>query len=449
MLNNQYSFVRRADSFITKARSFLTNTQQDIQEVSPGGCYRAIWCRDAAYILKEQFLSGNVNKSMQQAFQIWSHQIKPDGDKLVCGRGSPKMSYTPAPVPHETKREFAGALPTTIYQEGFSEVYAENPDLDSTGLMISSTSWILARALKNGQLAPEVINSMQQSSDEWSAMQNSFGTSDPMLMIELVIDRMENAIQFMARRDVDNDALLEQTYNEDWMDTALRAGKVVYSQACWISALNEFSALQSVIGKDVDSARTREMATRAIRAVESNLWSEGDRSYIDHENTIDGWRPSMLTQDVSLYLVALTDYHAGFGDDLACTSEIALTYKRANLTLDAIRNRTWKDNWPLVSEAELRRTGPGLFGIHNYHNWTFWPWTTAIEMLARGRFGRVEECELLLTILGSENDMSKHAFWEWINPITSVGSGAFPFRTGVSAIRIAISDILENLAPKL
>jgi hypothetical protein len=37
-------------------------------------------------------------------------------------------------------KEFEGALPTTIYQAGFSEVYGQSPDIDSTALMLSTTS---------------------------------------------------------------------------------------------------------------------------------------------------------------------------------------------------------------------------------------------------------------------------------------------------------------------
>jgi hypothetical protein len=69
-------------------------------------------------------------------------------------------------------------------------------------------------------------------------------------------------------------------------------------------------------------------------------------------------------------------------------------------------------------------------------------------MLARGRFGRVEECDILLSVLASESQLHKHALCEWVNPITSEGNGAFPFRTGLSAVRIAISDILEKMGPK-
>jgi hypothetical protein len=41
------------------------------------------------------------------------------------------------------------------------------------------------------------------------------------------------------------------------------------------------------------------------------------------------------------------------------------------------------------------------------------------------------------------------AFYEWINPITDEGNGAFPFRTGISAVRISVVDILNNIRRRL
>ena len=59
-----------------KARMFLQKTQEHVlQGINPGGIYQAIWCRDAAYILRDWFLSGNIDATMQQIYQIWSHQI--------------------------------------------------------------------------------------------------------------------------------------------------------------------------------------------------------------------------------------------------------------------------------------------------------------------------------------------------------------------------------------
>jgi hypothetical protein len=71
--------------------------------------------------------------------------------------------------------------------------------------------------------------------------------------------------------------------------------------------------------------------------------------------------------------------------------------------------------------------------------------TTVIEMLDRSRFNRDGECNALLSKLASESHPHIHALYEWINPITDEGSGSYPFRTGITTIRIAIADILEKI----
>jgi len=98
----------------------------------------------------------------------------------------------------------------------------------------------------------------------------------------------------------------------------------------------------------------------------------------------------------------------------------------------------------LVTETELKRTGPWILKPYQYHNHTFWPWTTGIEMLARSRSNRGVECNTLLSKFASGGHTHIHALYEWINPITDEGSGSCPFRTGITTIRIAIADILEK-----
>jgi hypothetical protein len=200
------------------------------------------------------------------------------------------------------------------------------------------------------------------------------------------------------------------------------------------------------------------MAEKAIQAVERILWSEEDGAYIDIQETHHIGGPyRTLTQDVSLYLVAISENSAREnltnnreqGLPREKTDDDDLNLHRANRTLDALKNRVWKEKWPLVTEVELKSTGPWILKPYQYHNLTFWPWTTGIEMLARSRFDRVEECNLLLSTLTSESNLHMHTFYEWINPITGEGNGAFPFRTGISAVRIAVVDILNNIRRRL
>jgi hypothetical protein len=454
-------------SFADKAKIFLQKTQEHVlQGINPGGIYQAIWCRDAAYILKDWFLSGNIDGTMQQIYQIWSHQISPNNpEKLVYGRGSPEMEFLSEVVNEDKQKEFQGALPTTIYQASFLEVYGQNPDIDSTALMISTSSWILTRSLKDRQQSlSETPKPMQtstapeHSSDYISALLSKAGITDPRKVAEFVVPRMLKAIDSLSKRDIDNDGLLEQNHNEDWMDTVLRAGKIVYSQACWILALSNLASLLSQLGMNVESDKVARLADRAIKAVDQNLWSEEDACYLDIQETHHIGGPyRTLTQDVSLYLVAITENTVNDSLKLITSkhnkeheqTESKILdqnlYERSNRTLDAIRARAWKDKWPLITEVEMKAMGPWILKPYQYHNQTFWPWTTGIEMLARSRFDRVEECNILFSTLASEGHPHVHAFYEWVNPITDHPDGSFPFRTGISGIRIAIVDILEKL----
>jgi glycogen debranching enzyme len=422
-------------SFTISANTFLQKTNEHIlQGLNPGGIYQAIWCRDASYILKDWFLSGNIDGAMQQIYQIWSHQISPGTEKLVYGRGSPQMKFSAEVAKANKQKEFEGALPTTMYQAGFSEVYGQNPDIDSTALIISTTSWILARVLKeqeqNSSFSPSFseassrVVASEHSSDYVSALLSKVGITDPPKVAEFVVPRMLRAIEHLNSRDVDDDGLLEQGHNEDWMDTAVRAGKIVYSQACWLLALNDLCSLLLKLGRSEEADKLNHLIDKTIHGVEQKLWSEQDGCYMDIQQSNHTAEPyRMLTQDVSFYLIAisqntandsLTIHHHKRQEPMLPVHQSL--HKRAISTLDAIRNRAWKEKWPLITETELKRTGPWILKPYQYHNHTFWPWTTGIEMLARSRFNKVEGCNILLSKLASNDGHPHlHAFYEWIN----------------------------------
>jgi glycogen debranching enzyme len=464
-------------SFVTKADTFMVKTEQHaLQGVNPGGYYQAIWCRDASYILRDWTLSGNMPAALQQLHLIWSHQIEPGKEKIVYGRGSPEMKFMSEEAKEDKQKEFAGALPTTIYQVGFSEIYGQNPDIDSTALMISTTAWILNKSLKHYSLSGDPpttsTTASEHSADYVSGLLLKLGITDPKRAVDLLVPRMLHAVNYLARRDIDNDGLLEQDHNEDWMDTVLRAGKIVYSQACWILALKDLMTFLRVIGKENEAERIDKMADNAISAVEQILWSEEEGAHLDIQEIHHIGGPyRTLTQDVSLYLVALSqgsvqdnilDVVQGqqqqkqyllsgkqhpIKDDVG-RDENMLIYERAIRTLEALKTRTWKGKWPLVTEVALKSTGPWTLKPYQYHNLTFWPWTTGIEMLARSRFDRVEDSNILLSALTSESGLHMYTLYEWVNPITGEGKGAFPFRTGISAVRWAIIDIFNNIKKK-
>src|ERR671919_173237 len=444
-------------SFVAKTDIFMTKTEEHaLQGVNPGGYYQAIWCRDASYILRDWTLTGNIAAALQQLYLIWSHQIQPGKEKLVYGRGSPEMKFMSEEAKGDKQKEFAGALPTTIYQAGFSEIYAQNPDIDSTALMISTTAWILNKSLKHHSLSggSSMVSTTasEHSADYVSGLLLKLGITDPTKAIDFLVPRMLRAVDYLASRDIDNDGLLEQSHNEDWMDTVLRAGKIVYSQACWIVALTNFAKLLSSINKINQSRKITTLVERAINAVDKILWSEEDRSYLDmQEEHHLGARYRTLMQDVSLYLIAAKGQlftndtkreNIKYTNKMDVESSQRIQF-RSIMTLDTIKSRLWKKGWPLVTEVELKKTGPWVIKPHQYHNETCWPWSTALEMIARAKFNQFDDCTTLLSKLTSGRPYM-YSLYEWINPINKRPQGAFPFRTGVSAARLAIADILQQ-----
>ena len=437
-----------------------------IQAANPGGYYTGLWCRDSSYILKDWFLSGRIQQALEQIIIIWSHQLDPsNNDRIVFGRGSPEMDFKPTLADNDTKKRFQGSLPTSLYHERrLCEVFGKNPDIDSTALMISTTSWILSRLLLE-----------ENSSDEAAAFSSTKSdvhdfSNQVQKVLDFAVPRMHKAVEYLTNRDIDNDGLLEQNHNEDWMDSIMRAGKIVYSQACWILALSNFSLLLQLQNKQERSIEVMvKLTDMAIRGIEEKLWSEEDEAYIDVQETHHIGGPyRTLTQDTSLYLVALTEntsrdslsinnYHHSNKDLLQSEMIERLgrkendddndksNYHRLMRTLESIRKRAWKQKWPLVTEVELVSTGPWHLRPYQYHNHTFWPWATGIEMLARSRFGQFKECDILLSTLASEGHPHIHCFYEWLNPTNDSIGGVYPFRTGISSVRIAIADILDKI----
>jgi len=317
--------------------------------------------------------------------------------------------------------------------------------------MISATSWILNAYLKAGLVSSSSLLSDEQDLDK----RISYVPSNPSVVVNFAVPRMLKAVNHLASRDIDSDGLLEQGHNEDWMDTVLRTGKIVYSQACWILALKNLAELLSELGNSKDADRMMSIANKTIHAAEHYLWSEEDGAYIDlQEMHHIREQHRTLTQDVSLYIIAITEktmhdtlslqLKNGRKDRMVKTDYI----QHVTSTLDTIKTRIWKNRWPLVTEVELNKTGPWILHPNQYHNHTFWPWITGIEMQAHSRLGRFEDCDLLMSTLLKDGSGSNKplAFYEWINPITQKGDGAFPFRTGISTIRIAVTDTLSNMA---
>jgi hypothetical protein len=294
-------------------------------------------------------------------------------------------------------------------------------------------------------------------------------------VISFLLPYLFRSVDYLLTRDEDNDGLLEQEYNEDWMDTVLRNGKVVYSQGCWLLGLSGFARLLNLFGKEEEALRIQSIAGRHINSIESKMWSEKSKCYIDinSSKTTENDSSEILYQDIIFYVFAMTEQltDTSFAinktgnnnsknlNSMSVESKIKeslnQTYgserfqKRMVLALESLRRRIWVNDIPLVTEKPLQKTGPWILQSNEYHNYTYWPWITAIELLTRFRLGQTEECTTLLsnlldTDLNNKDVNRDKIFYEWLDPRTLKGGGAFPFRTGISAFRLASFEILSK-----
>ena len=288
-------------------------------------------------------------------------------------------------------------------------------------------------------------------------------------LTEYLTPFLYRGIDYLTSKDEDNDGLLEQDHNEDWMDTVLRDGKVVYSQACWLMALTSFANLLFVRGKEDEAQRLRHMASELVDSIENNMWSEEAKCYVGlNSDKLQGNdSEGILYQDIVFYAFAMTEMLPHIVPNFSNIRQFDMDPKHKNrsladdkkalkikerliLALGSLKNRIWLQDIPLVTERPLLKTGPWILQSNEYHNYTHWPWITAVELLTRFRFGQTDECNLLLSNLFNRNGKNKKSdhdniFYEWLNPTTKTGGGAYPFRTGISAYRVTSFEMMSKV----
>jgi hypothetical protein len=412
-------------------RVFMESTDPLVSgdKITPGGFYTGVWCRDASYILNELMEMNKMETVGRWLEWIWKHSIN-DSVNVVHGRGSPELGYRSRVADSEFRARFAGLLPSSI-QHGYIEVYGKSPDIDSTALIISVTSQFCSQAI--GSTACDSLTG-----------------------------HVERAISSLRNRDVDGDQLLEQGPNEDWMDTMLRSGRVVYSQAAWGRAIIDWSKLLHKLGRSNDAEKSYQDAGNLANAINKKLWNDHSKSYSDSPEGYDEYRlesdrvyatsqsysrqrssaqqepgqKTWLTQDASLFLLMMDSFSEG--DDGSHPG--AFSNGQGRSFLETLKVRAWKGNGSVCLDPPTSITGPFKWGSHLYQNGGFWPWISSLEILARLRYEPSSENagELLIKSL-------RYCYLEWVNPVGD-GSGAYPFRTSIAAMRIALRHFSKYMA---
>lgn len=355
----------------------------------PGGCYKGgIWCRDAAHIIEALAYCGMHDNAKKWVQFIWSNIISKESRKIVFGRGSPIHALTGRQATGEFV-SFSGALPTTIYSE-HNEVYAAEPDIDSTALMIHATDIV-------------------------------YKVTGDMPFLLRAMPYVERAIHYLETRDSDGDLLVEQGQNEDWMDVICRSGKIVYSQATWIRSLKAYSDMLGAVGLASAAEDFAKKASKVVRKIDETMWDESHNCYFDIITCGDIQTQKFLTQDIC-YLLSLDEI-----DD-----------KKRAVSLSTIQSRLSRKCGRAVIDPVNDRTTPIVAREYWYQNGGFWPWITAMECNALSKAGKLSEAVQLIS------QSMPYVEHEWVDPITGVGNGATPFKTGIAAMYIACENARRN-----
>jgi glycogen debranching enzyme len=143
-----------------------------------GGCYTdGVWCRDASYILRAMICAGMQGPAKEWLQKIWASSNSKSSKNIVLDRGSPSNGLTQRPITENELLSSTGALPTTINQT-YSEIYAGQPDIDSTALTVYATTTVYDK------------------------------TGDKEFLLK-VIHAVDSAMKYLESRDLDGDLLLE------------------------------------------------------------------------------------------------------------------------------------------------------------------------------------------------------------------------------------------------
>lgn len=350
----------------------------------PGGWYKGIWTRDAMHIVRGLVAIKEYKKAKEIVEELSNYQLGEKTGKnykIVRGRGSKNLGYKL----RETDAEFTsindGAIPTTSYPNNRIEIYAENPDIDSTAV------WIIA-----------ACECALRTNDLDFARRNHH--------------KISKALTWLESRDIDRDFLLEQGENEDQADCLRRRGKVAFSQALWFEAVDKVSRLEEFLNQKGRSLELKNLKEKIRGAINEKLWLEAEGYYVDY---IDEKPTCKLNQDTSLIIA--------FG---------IAPNDRAKRTLHKMEEVLWNEYGAVNVFPPYEETGPLKLKPGTYLNSAVWPWICGYEISARFAVRDNEKAnELLKKVL-------PYYPYEWID-LKGRPCGAYSFTTNMGSLLDAIS----------
>ncbi|MBS3163935.1 hypothetical protein J4439_00730 [Candidatus Woesearchaeota archaeon] len=200
------------------------------------------------------------------------------------------------------------------------------------------------------------------------ALRNYIMASGDNAFLEDCLPAAEQAISWLLARDKDGDGLVEESFGQNWSETVLKRGKVLFTNVCAYRGLEAIASLAQMAGKSpqeyLDAAR---LLKRRIHEV---FWNG---SYFSD------WHDGELHDSLSACGNVLASLWGIASEDEARSIHREISARG----MDAVPLRT---NDPAYPNALVERVTRWI-GNGAYHNGLSWLWLGCADAVARHRVG--------------------------------------------------------------
>jgi len=194
------------------------------------------------------------------------------------------------------------------------------------------------------------------------------------LFIIAMADYARKSGEWLCSKDRDGDGLIEEGFFANWQDTILKHGEVLYSNACYFHALNEFSYLAELLEVKMIASEYAKRAEATKLALNLKFWS--NEFYTD-------W-----------FGLTPHEYFDSAGNILSIAWGVATQHRAEKIEeilarekLGEVPIRTPHPKYPFWKVIPL------LFPLtaYYYHNGFSWPWIGCMNAIALNSIGKKEE----------------------------------------------------------